>query len=277
MNNKFFWYSFSLIILISIACFISLFTFSRKSLTTSFKDADPKSDFGPIETINGIPFLIENGAVKITEQMAHIRVPHNRTKLGKELKIKLFYKLSDADIVEIGIRKSSFWLDYQRIPVKNKVLDQLSKKGWKIIPAGDANIFVNPKLNYKNASEFFGKPPDGLLGLYGNTSFNCDDLNKKCITSPFQATDRPEDFSAIYAKYTPNNSNEFETSFDLSNSYQNSDGSFDLMLFAKSAKTAFPTYEIEKIEATVEPSWLSLKSIINIIRNEIRPIIFRNK
>lgn len=178
MKNKYFWTVFSLTIIIGMLYFIITFILSGKNLETF-------SDFGPLETIHGIPFSVEDGSVKITDEMAHLRIPYYKTKFGKELKIEIAYELSNTDTLQVGLRKGDFWLDYQRVQAQKEI------------------------------------------------------------------------------------------SFNLSSAYQNSDGSFDLMFFAKNADGSPPSYEIKSIKASIVPSWSSLNVSVSTIKSEIKSIIFR--
>jgi hypothetical protein len=74
-----------------------------------------KSSLGPPETITGITFPVRDGHVTIGEPLAHVRVPFTAPAVGKRLTWKTTLGPTDADSVQVGIRRSEFWLDYERV------------------------------------------------------------------------------------------------------------------------------------------------------------------
>lgn len=74
-----------------------------------------KSSLGPPETIAGITFPVRDGRVTITQPLAHIRVPFTAPAVGKRLMWKTTLGPTDADSVQVGLRRGEFWLEYERV------------------------------------------------------------------------------------------------------------------------------------------------------------------
>jgi len=112
-----------------ITVFISLFVicffyFRQETYSTDFQNN--KSEFGQFETVTGIPYRIFEGKISTSEELSHLRIPYKSLAFGKKLSLSFDFQLDGASVVEVGIRKGSFWLDYERIPVRNRILDELA-------------------------------------------------------------------------------------------------------------------------------------------------------
>lgn len=241
------------------------------------------SDFGPLETLEGVAYPIRDGASVSSEGFSHLRVPYQSSGLAKKLTTNIHYKLDGAKILEVGVRKSSFWLDYDRIPVRNKALDELAfapRKPWKILEKDGETVFLSPHTtnDFKSFDDFMQNPPDkGLVGLYGNTEYSCPP--GRCKTEPFQYWSDPIKYRAIYARYVPVKGNGFinaEILLSLNNAFQNPDGSFDLMFFSyPEEKDGKPVVLVKKIEGKIEPKLINSSEFMNALKQGIKRIIFR--
>lgn len=244
--------------------------------------AELSSDFGPFETITGIPYPTENGQVRITEPLAHVRVPFGHTGLAKHLELTTTFHIKDADVLEVGIRKSDFWLDYERIPLGHRILDELgetARSDWKVLRSDRKTVFLNPRYEnpYSTVEEFLARSPtDGVMGLYGNASLPQGSVS----IAPFRATDDPAQFRAIYANYVPASpSGEARTitmRFPLDQAYQNPDGSFDLMYFTQRADGKPARVAIEKLRGSIEPTVPESTDLLMLVRRAARSLLIRS-
>lgn len=260
---------------------IFFFNFAKiRDYKTDF--ANNKSDFGPFETVNGVPYISNNDRITVNDGLAHLRVPYSAYKIGKELKINTTYQLDGATVLEAGVRKSSFWLDYERKPIRNKILDDLvfnTKKKWKTLEKNGQTIFLSPFYgnNYATFDDFINNPPkEGAIGLYGTTKFECPE--NTCHTIPFQYWTDLKAYHAIFADYLPIKDTTFQTStlnFALDNAYQNPDGSFDIMYFSFSEDKITPVVMYRGINATISPLPPSPSEISTTLKETLKTLIFR--
>jgi len=242
-----------------------------------------QSDFGPLETVSGVPFVFNDGKITVNDGLAHLRVPYNAYKIGKELTLNTTYQLDGASVLEVGLRKSSFWLDYGRKPIRNKILDDLvfnAKKRWKTLEKNGQTIFLSPFYgnDYATFDDFVKNPPkEGAVGLYGTVSFNCPE--NTCHTTPFQYWTDLKAYHAIYADYVPVKDTTYQTSslnFALDNAYQNTDGSFDIMYFSFSKGDETPVVLYRNINGVVSPLPPSLSEIYTSVKESFKSLIFRS-
>jgi hypothetical protein len=229
--------------------------------------------------------VVNDKTAVVADGLAHLRIPYKSFKLGKDLSLQINYQLDGATILEAGIRKSSFWLDYEHKPIRNKVLDDLAfttHKPWKTLSSGNGEtIFLSPYIenNYLSFSDFISNPPTkGTIGLYGNVALDC--VKKSCNTEPFQYWNDPKSYRAIYAEYTPIKDTTYQTSnlsFALDNAYQNPDGSFDLMFFSFSKDNTSPNVLYKNISASISPKTPTISEVSDSLKNTFKTLIFRNK
>lgn len=99
-------------IAVGIAAFLIIDVLPTKEFTLT--SDDPASDL-TVTTIQGIPFMrTDSNSVRITEPMAHVRVPLNRSVFGKRLVVRADVRLESGEGLELGMKKGAFWLDYER-------------------------------------------------------------------------------------------------------------------------------------------------------------------
>jgi len=266
-------------------CAIFFWFYFLKTANYESDFSKDKSTLGTLETVTGVPVPINNGTAVVADGLAHIRIPYKSFKLGKNLSLKINYQLDGATILEVGIRKSSFWLDYERKPVRNKILDDLafaSHKPWKTLNSKDGKtIFLSPYIenNFSSFDDFISNPPTkGTIALYGNVTLDC--IKKSCSTDQFQYWNDPKTYRAILADYTPIKDTTYQTSdlnFSLDNAYQNTDGSFDAMLFSFSKDSASPNVLYKSISASINPQLPTVTEISDSLRGLLKELIFRNK
>jgi len=281
MKKRFFILHVSIITLfICIAIFFVNFAKVRK-YDTDF--ANKKTDFGPFETVNGIPFVFSNDQVTVNDGLAHLRVPYRAYKTGKDLTLNTTYQLDGAAVLEAGIRKSSFWLDYERKPIRNKILDDLvfnTKKRWKTLEKNGQTIFLSPYYgnDYSSFDDFMQNPPkEGAIGLYGSVQFECPE--NTCHTIPFQYWTDLKAYHAIYADYVPIKDTTFQISsihFALDNAFQNPDGSFDIMYFSFSQGGVTPVVMYRNINGSIAPMTPSFPKIYTALKESLKALIFRS-
>jgi len=255
--------------------------------TTKYENdfSEKKSSFGPFETVTGVPISVNDQTAVVADGLAHLRIPYKSFKLGKNLSLQVNYQLDGASILEAGIRKSSFWLDYERKPIRNKILDDLafaSHKPWKTLSSSNGEtIFLSPYIenNYSTFNDFISNPPPkGTIGLYGNVALDC--IKKTCNAEAFQYWNDPKTYRAIYAEYTPIKDTTYQTgnlNFSLDNAYQNADGSFDLMFFSFSKNSDSPNVLYKNISASINPQIPTINEISDSLKNTFKALIFRNK
>jgi hypothetical protein len=269
--------------LIICAVFFGLYFLRIVKYENNF--SEKKSSFGPFETVTGVPITINSGTAAVTDGLAHLRIPYKLFKLGKDLSLQVNYQMDGASILEVGIRKSSFWLDYERKPIRNKILDDLAftpHKPWKILSSDNGDtIFLSPYVenNFSSFNDFISNPPQkGTIGLYGNVVLDC--VNKSCNAEPFQYWNDPKSYRAIYAEYTPIKDTTYQTSnlnFSLDNAFQNPDGSFDLMFFSFSKNNESPNVLYKNISASINPKVPAVGEISDSLKDTLKTLIFRNK
>lgn len=244
--------------------------------------ANNKSDFGTLETVNGVPYVFDNGRITVNDGLAHLRVPYHAYKIGKELTLNTTYQLDGATVLEAGLRKSSFWMDYERKPIRNKVLDDMvfnAKKRWKTLEKNGQTIFLSPFYgnNYSSFDDFIKNPPkEGAVGLYGSVQFACPE--NTCHTIPFQYWTDLKAYHAIIADYLPVKDTTFQTNsikFSLDNAYQNPDGSFDIMFFSFSEGDVPPVAMYRAITGTISPAPPSFHELYIAAKEALKTIILR--
>lgn len=241
------------------------------------------SGVGPLESVAGAPFPRGGGAARMTAELAHLRVPYERTGFGKALTLETTFALEDADVLEVGIRRSDFWLDVVRVPLQHRVLDTLASddSGWTVLRGDSETVFLNPAYDHTASSvnAFLSRPPtDGVIGLYGNTTLPCGGGDGICRTAPLTLTSDPKDFRAIYARYVPGHPSAPRTSsvtFPLHTVYQHPDGSLDMIFFAGRADDGAPTVRVEAIRVTIAPAAPAAADIAARARRAVRDRIFR--
>lgn len=248
---------------------------------------------GAVEAINGALFPRTKGVFTITEPLAHVPVPFGRTLFGKTLTIRPRFHLDEADVLEVGVKKTAFWLDYDRLPLQHKILDDLEhrdERPWSVLRDGRRVAYVNPAQEnpWKTLAEFEERPPtDGPIGLYGHATLACGRTENgerrtgtECLTRPFRLTDAPDDFRAIYAFYPkPDTSDpewtENEQRFNLSGAYQNEDGSIDVMFFIQRQGNEDVRVLMDEIEFRVQPGWPRLRDLAQHARRNVVRLIKR--
>lgn len=83
---------------------------SREYVFAFSDESDPAS----LTTIQGVPFSLLEGRVTITEPLAHLRLPFDRSVIGKRLVLETRFRLEGAEVFAAGVKKGNFWLDYDR-------------------------------------------------------------------------------------------------------------------------------------------------------------------
>lgn len=100
-----------LTIIAGVVVFLILDTFPSKEFSLTPTEA---SNTLSITTIQGVPFARIDGHVRITEPLAHVRIPMNSSALGKRLVVRADFRLESGERIELGMKKGAFWLDYER-------------------------------------------------------------------------------------------------------------------------------------------------------------------
>lgn len=277
--------SASLTVLTGIAIFLLFDVLRSETRVLSF-DAQP-TDSGPLEAVNGTAFPRAKGVATITESLAHVRLPFRRTLLGKHLVIRPRFHLDEGDVLEVGVKKTAFWLDYDRRPLAHRILDELPAReaaAWDVLRSGTRTVFLNPKAEspWKTVEEFERTPPtDGPIGLYGNATLPTPStIHPTPRTRPFRVTDAPESLRAIYAFYQgPDRSNpgwtENEQRFDLTRAFQNEDGSIDIMFFIQRRNEGPIRVLVDEIRFRVEPGWPGARDLLAIVRRNVAQLVRR--
>lgn len=244
---------------------------------------------GAVEAINGALFPRTKGVFTITEPLAHVPVPFGRTLFGKTLTIRPRFHLDEADVLEVGVKKTAFWLDYDRLPLQHKVLDSLEHRDdrpWPVLRDGARAAYLNPAHTtpspWRTLAEFEAHPPtDGPIGLYGHAVLpGSSQEASTTVTKPFRLTDDAEDFRAIYAFYpkpdaTDPEWTENEQRFNLSSAYQNEDGSIDVMFFIQRRGSDDVRVLMDEIEFRVRPGWPRLRDLAQHARRNVVRLIKR--
>lgn len=270
-------------VLLGIAAFVAFDVLLPEEHRMNFETVKP--NVGPLESVNGIPFPRTRGYAVITEPLAHIRLPLGRTLLGKRLVIRPRFHLDEGDVLEVGVKKSAFWLDYDRQPLAHRTLDALAEPltgKWKTARSGVLVVFLHPQFEnpWKTVEEFERNPPtDGRIGVYGNAvlpSFGFPGPT----TDPFRLSDAPESFRAIYAWYPePNRADpewtENEQRFDLTQAFQNDDGSVDVMFFLQRRGEGPIRVLVDDIYFRIEPGWPRGKDILVRARANLAALVKR--
>lgn len=245
------------------------------------------TNVGPLEALNGTQFTRANGVATITEPFAHVSLPLRRTLFGKRLVIRPRFHLDEGDVLEVGVKKTDFWLDYDRLPLRHRVLDNLltrDESTWSALRSGTRIAYVNPRYEnpWKTLEEFEAAPPtDGPVGLYGNSVLPIPHARGPMLeTAPFRVTDDPDEFRAIYAWYPePDRSDPEwtvnEQRFDLARAYQNEDGSIDVMFFVQRHDTGPIRVLVDAVEFRIEPGWPKARDLLGLIRRNLVRIIRR--
>lgn len=270
------------IIITVLICGLVFFINFAKTRRYKTNFSATKSDFGSLETVSGIPYVFNDGKVTVNDGLAHLRVPYSAYSIGKKLTLRTTYQLDGADVLEVGIRKSSFWLDYERKPLRNKILDDMAfynKKRWKTLEKNGVTIFLSPfySNNYNSFEQFIETPPkEGAVGIYGSVDFSCPE--NTCHTIPFQYWTDNKAYHAIIADYTPIRDTTFQTGtavFSLDNVYQAPDGSFDVMYFSFSEGDKTPVVLYKDISGTIEPKIPNPSKMFEHLKNALKKQIFR--
>lgn len=249
-------------------------------------DTEPR-DTGPLEAINGIPFVRTNGAAVITEPLAHISFLFPRTLLGKRLVIQPRFHLDEGDVLEVGVKKTAFWLDYDRQPLQHRLLDDLlarDENTWSALRADTRIVYLNPRFpnTWQTLEDFEKAPPtDGTIGLYGNAALPTpNSLLPTPSTAPFRLSDDPDAFRAIYAWYpSPDHSDpEWTTNvqtFDLARAHQNENESLDIMFFVQAREEGKIRVLFDEIRFRVEPGWPRPRDLVALLRLNLARLVRR--
>lgn len=244
-----------------------------------------RENIGALTAGNGASFPRSHGSVIITEPLANLRLPLRRTLLGKDLLIRPRFHLDEGDVLEIGVKKTAFWLDYDRQPLVHRILERLlvrDDRTWSALRSERRIVFLNPQFEnaWKTVEDFEKRPPtDGRIGLYGNAQLHVNSA-RELETAPFRVTDTPDDFRAIYAWYPePDRSDpewiENEQRFDLSNAYQNRDGTVDIMFFTQRSDDGPIRVILDGIRFRIEPGWPTWKEFSTLARRNLAQLFRR--
>lgn len=272
-------------IVVGLAAFV-VFDFLRREKRVATFDRE-QEDVGPVEAINGIAFPVARGVVTVTEPLAHVRFPLGTTALGKTLVIQPRFHLDEGDVLEVGVKKTAFWLDYDRQPLAHRFLDRLSvrdEQPWSALHSGQTIIYLNPRFSnpWKTVEEFEKQPPtDGSIGLYGNAVLPCAADAGPCpTTAPFRMTDDPDSSRAIYAWYPQPDRSDPEWTvnaqrFDLSNVYRNEDGSLDVMFFVQRADGTGVRVLLDEVRYDIEPGLPDVRGLARFVRRNVVQLLRR--
>lgn len=77
---------------------------------------------GALENIHGIPFPPADGAVIVTEKLAHADIYLTEPVLAKKLALTITFSPLALDRLEVGIRDNAFWLSYPKYTIYQKDL-----------------------------------------------------------------------------------------------------------------------------------------------------------
>ncbi len=241
-----------------------------------------ESDLGKLETVEGVGFPVTKRGAVIDRDMAHVAVPYEKSRLFKKARVKISYAIQDGTSLELGIRKSQFWRDYERKPVRNLVIDELVKRAewnWDFVEAGGIYAYLNPRfdLEYASLADFSASLPEGRIALYGNTALDC---GEKCVTVGMtNDIAEAEKMAAIYAAYAPDRCTEdyceAEIEFPLAGAYQNPDGSFDLMLYAFPQPGGKPRVIVRSLEVSVENTFEGIGGALKALPASLKKQIVR--
>ncbi|TSC72447.1 MAG: hypothetical protein G01um101438_531 [Parcubacteria group bacterium Gr01-1014_38] len=94
-----------------LLAFFSSDQFPSREYVLNFSD---ERDLAVLTSIQGIPFSVSDGHVTVTEPLAQLRLPFGKTVLGKRLVFRARFRADAAAEVAIGVKKGTFWLDYER-------------------------------------------------------------------------------------------------------------------------------------------------------------------
>lgn len=242
-----------------------------------------RRDIGPLEAINGAIFPRAKGVATVTEPLAHVRLPFWRTLQGKQLVIRPRFHLDEGDVLEVGVKKTDFWLDYDRLPLQHRVLDYLlvrDERTWRALRAGDRIVYQNPAFekSWDSVEQFEAHPPtEGVVGLYGNATLACA---LPCQTAPFRPTDDPDSFRALYAWYPEPDRSDPEWTvnsqrFDLSRAHQNDDGSIEVMFFLQRSTEGPLRLLVDEVHYRIEPGWPNPRDLVRMVRRNLVKMIKR--
>lgn len=270
---------------VGVAAFVVADILRPETRTVTF-ESEPRG-IGPLESINGVPFTRAKGSAIVTEPLAHVSLPFGRTLLGKHLIIRPRFHLDEGDVFEVGVKKTSFWLDYDRLPLEHKILDNLLVRDdttWSALRSGARIAYVNPRFQnpWKTLEDFEKSPPtDGPIGLYGNAQFPAPNTQHPTpSTASFRVSDTPDTFRAIYAFYPePDHPDpewaDTEQRFNLTNAYQNDDGSIDVMFFAQRSGRGPIRVLMDSIEFRIEPGWPRPRDLLVLLRRNLSRLVRR--
>lgn len=273
-----------------IAIFLAVEVFGAEERIVTFNTAVP--NVGPLEAINATPFTRSKGQAIITEPLAHLKLPFGRTLLGKRLVIRARFHLDEGDTFEVGVKKTAFWLDYDRLPLQHRILDDLPARDdrtWRWLRSGQRVVFLNPSQQnpWSTVEEFENNPPSrGMIGLYGHAHLPCGEPRPSvrdepvCTTAPFRINQDPDDFRAIYAFYpepdrTDPEWTENEQRFDLTRAFQNEDRSLDVMFFVQKRSAGPIRVLLDEIRFRIEPGWPNPNDLVASVRKNLVRLIRR--
>lgn len=271
-------------VLAGIAVFVVFDILRYKERITNF-ESDAR-DIGSLEAVNGVPFPTTRGHAIVTEPLAHVSFLPGRTLLGKQLVVHTRFHLDEGDVLEVGVKKTAFWLDYDRRPLAHRTLDTLLERpgGWKVLNSGTRVVALNPRFNnpWNTVEEFERHPPtDGLIGVYGNAILPTSGSGSPTpATGPFRASDTLDSFRAIYAQYQRPTKREPEWTeneqrFDLSRVFQNEDGTIDIMFFLQRRDGGPIRVLVDEIRFSVESGWPGPKDLLAITRRSLVQLVKR--
>lgn len=275
---------------VGMAAFVAADILRPETRTVTFETES--RGIGPLESINGVPFTRAKGIAVVTEPLAHVRLPLGRTLLGKHLMVRPRFHLDEGEVFEVGVKKTSFWLDYDRLPLAHRILDHLLVRDdttWSALRSGARIAYLNPRFQnpWKTLEDFEKSPPtDGPIGLYGNAKLECGSGQRAagsgtCVTVPFRVSETPDAFRAIYAFYPEPNDADSEWTentqrFDLARAYQNDDGSIDMMFFTQRKDGGPIRLLLDSLEFRIEPGWPNPRDLLVLLRRNLTRLVRRS-
>ncbi len=273
-----------------IAIFLAVEVLGAEERVVTFDTV--AQNVGPLEAINATPFTRSKGQAIVTEPLAHAKLPFGRTLLGKRLVVRARFHLDEGDALEVGVKKTAFWLDYDRMPLQHRILDDLlarDDRTWRGLRSGQKVVYLHPAQEnpWSSVEEFEKNPPSrGMIGLYGHARLSCGTLapsardEPSCTTAPSRINNDPDDFRAIYALYPePDRQDpewtENEQRFDLTRAFQNEDKSLDVMFFVQKRSDGPLRVLLDELRFRIEPGWPNPNDLVVSVRRNLVRLIRR--
>lgn len=69
---------------------------------------------GPLTTIHGIPFAVDNSTIHVEENLAHVDVFLEEPVFVKSLKLTISFDPKNTQSIAVGVREGGFWLGYSK-------------------------------------------------------------------------------------------------------------------------------------------------------------------